>query len=307
MEKLAPLPKTNKDISSNWKALQAVLASERKKIHPKDSKSRHLHLKRKLQKTQVKPEIAESEPDIWFDDVDEVLIDSLKSKKSKMETEVKQQRHDNVEDKEKVSRKTDPLVKTASYEGLTKIVAMDCEMVGVGQDGQDSILARVSIVNQHGQCVYDKFVKATEDVTDYRTHVSGVRPQDLAKAEDFQTVQKEVSDILKNRVLVGHALSNDLQVLFLDHPRKNIRDTTRYKPFRTLFKGRTPSLKKLTAKVLNVEVQSGEHSSVQDAQAAMRLYTMYRQQWEKELRLKGNKNNSKKMKGKMAAKVKGTK
>ena len=60
---------------------------------------------------------------------------------------------------------------------------MDCEMVGVGSDGQDSILARVSIVNQFGQCIYDTFVKPTESVTDYRTHVSGVRAKDLAKGQ----------------------------------------------------------------------------------------------------------------------------
>lgn len=30
--------------------------------------------------------------------------------------------------------------------------------------------------------------------------------------EDFQTVQKEVADILHGRILVGHALRNDLKV-----------------------------------------------------------------------------------------------
>uniref|UniRef100_A0A8C6ZWY1 Exonuclease domain-containing protein n=1 Tax=Nothoprocta perdicaria TaxID=30464 RepID=A0A8C6ZWY1_NOTPE len=57
---------------------------------------------------------------------------------------------------------------------LTKAVAMDCEMVGVGPKGEDSIVARVSIVNQFGKCVYDKYVKPTEEVTDYRTAVSGI-------------------------------------------------------------------------------------------------------------------------------------
>ena len=56
---------------------------------------------------------------------------------------------------------------------------MDCEMVGVGDDGKESILARVSIVNQYGCCIYDKFVKPTERVTDYRTKISGVRRADL--------------------------------------------------------------------------------------------------------------------------------
>ena len=58
---------------------------------------------------------------------------------------------------------------------------MDCEMVGVGIDGSDSILARVSIVNVHGKCVYDKYVRPTEKVTDYRTEVSGIRRKNIVK------------------------------------------------------------------------------------------------------------------------------
>ena len=52
-------------------------------------------------------------------------------------------------------------------------------MVGVGTDGQDSVLARVSIVNKFGHTLLDKYVKPREKVTDYRTHVSGIRPSDL--------------------------------------------------------------------------------------------------------------------------------
>jgi len=66
---------------------------------------------------------------------------------------------------------------------LTRVVAIDCEMVGVGPDGEDSILARVSIVNQFGKCIYDKYVRPTEEVTDYRTAVSGIRPEDIKDGE----------------------------------------------------------------------------------------------------------------------------
>ena len=52
-------------------------------------------------------------------------------------------------------------------------------MVGVGWNGRDNQLARVSIVNHYGNCVCDKFVKPKENVVDYRTHVSGIRPEDL--------------------------------------------------------------------------------------------------------------------------------
>ena len=183
------------------------------------------------------------------------------------------------------------LVKEKSFQGITKILAMDCEMVGTGYLGKDSILARISIVNQFGHCIYDKYVKATEKVTDYRTKVSGIRPKDLASdnAEDFKVVQKEVSEMFQNRILVGHSIKNDFKVLFLDHPRKHIRDTAEYKPFRKLFGGRTPSLKNLTERLLGVKVQEGEHSSVQDAQATMRVYTMHKKQWENELKEKNAK------------------
>ena len=42
--------------------------------------------------------------------------------------------------------------------------------------------------------------------------------------------------------------------------------------------------------ILNVIFQEGEHSSVQDAQATMRLYTMFRKEWEEGLLKKRQKN-----------------
>merc|ERR1712018_153726 len=116
---------------------------------------------------------------------------------------------------------------------------------------------------------------------------------DIENANDFKVVQKEVSDILNDRILVGHAIRHDLKVLFLDHPKRMIRDTSTYKPFRAVFGGRTPSLKNLSARMLGVSVQQGEHSSVQDAQAAMRLYTMFRKDWEKDSTKRNRKDLSK--------------
>jgi len=36
---------------------------------------------------------------------------------------------------------------------VTKAVTMDCEMVGVDEDGRQDMLVRVSIVKQYGRCV----------------------------------------------------------------------------------------------------------------------------------------------------------
>lgn len=168
---------------------------------------------------------------------------------------------------------------------MTKHIAMDCEMVGIG-DGTESMIARVSIVNHHGACVYDKYVKPTERVVDYRTAVSGIRPHHLEDAEEFVIIQKEVAEILRGRVLVGHSLRNDLAVLYLSHPMRFLRDTSRYKPFRKVVMGNTPSLKKLAAELLGIDIQTGEHNSIEDAKTAMQLYMLYKKKWEVEIRSK---------------------
>ncbi|XP_015500336.2 RNA exonuclease 4 [Parus major] len=245
-------------------------------------------LKHKRRKAEEHVEQQPKEADIWFDDVDpkdiEAAIGPEAAEIARRNLGLETEQSQSVEQ---------VLVKEKAFDGLTRAVAMDCEMVGVGPKGEDSILARVSIVNQFGKCVYDKYVKPTEKVTDYRTAVSGIRPQNLNTGEDFKVVQKEVAEILKGRILVGHALQNDLKVLLLDHPQKKIRDTQRYKPFKQRVKSSRPSLKLLCERLLNVQVQTAEHCSIQDAQAAMRLYTLEKKKWEAAVR---NKVTTKKVK-----------
>lgn len=74
-----------------------------------------------------------------------------------------------------------------------KIVAIDCEMVGTGLKGRNSALARCSIVNYQGDVVYDKYIKPTSPVTDYRTRWSGIQWKHLVNATPFNMAQKEVS------------------------------------------------------------------------------------------------------------------
>ncbi|NXS29234.1 REXO4 exonuclease, partial [Pomatostomus ruficeps] len=245
-------------------------------------------VKHKRRKAEEHVEQQPKEADIWFDDVDPKDIEAAIGPEA-----AKIARRNLGLDTEQSQSVEQVLVKEKAFDGLTRAVAMDCEMVGVGPKGEDSIVARVSIVNQFGKCVYDKYVKPTEKVTDYRTAVSGIRPQNINTGEDFKTVQKEVAEILKGRILVGHALRNDLKVLLLDHPQKKIRDTQRYKPFKQRVKSSRPSLKLLCERLLNVQVQTAEHCSVQDAQAAMRLYTLEKKKWEAAVKNKANNKKSK--------------
>ncbi|XP_794891.3 RNA exonuclease 4 [Strongylocentrotus purpuratus] len=260
-DEMPQLPEEPQDVASNWKALATTLkasAPRNPKPKTKNSNARDKAVEKK-------------ENEIWFDDVDPALLEAEKGSSEHNASDI---------------------AGAGAYQGdnkITKCVALDCEMVGIGHEGKESILARVSMVNEYGHCIYDKFVKPREKVTDFRTEFSGVRPKDLFKgnAEEFLTVQKEIADIMKDRILVGHALKNDMKVLFLGQPRKLIRDTASYPHFRELMKTKRPSLKKLAKTVLGVTVQEGEHNSVEDAQTAMRLYTLHRTAWEKSLKQRG--------------------
>ncbi|KAJ7532529.1 hypothetical protein O6H91_13G007800 [Diphasiastrum complanatum] len=153
-------------------------------------------------------------------------------------------------------------------------------MVGVGYEGKRNSLARVSLVNLSGNVVYDKNVRPVEFVTDCRTKITGVRVCDLKRGEKFVVVQKEVSELLRGRILVGHALHNDLKVLLLSHPRKDMRDTMTYEHLQSKT-GRPQSLKYLADRYLGCKIQENAHSSVEDARAAMFLYNRFKDEWEK--------------------------
>lgn len=165
----------------------------------------------------------------------------------------------------------------------TDIVGIDCEMVGVGDGGEDHSLARVVIVNYYGGVLLDRFVRQRETVTDYRTAVSGIRAADLKNASELKDVQKEVYAILKDKIVVGHQLSSDLKVLMLDHPKLYIRDTARYGP---LLKapGKPHSLKQLAKEILEMNIQEAEHNPVEDAQIPLLVYRHVQKNWEQSIK-----------------------
>lgn len=181
-----------------------------------------------------------------------------------------------------------------------RYVAIDCEMVGVGSDGSKSALARASVVDWDGKVLLDTFVRVPERVTDFRTRVSGVRPKDIKAtnedAMDPDECRAAVGKLLMNKILVGHALKNDLSALMLTHPRRDIRDTARYKPFmrpsgRGGGKLRPRKLRDLVHENLGMRIQvEGEaHCSIDDARASMELFKVVKGRWEKELAGSGGK------------------
>ena len=184
-----------------------------------------------------------------------------------------------------------------------KYVALDCEMVGIGAGGKQSALARVSMTDWNHTVLLDTFVQVPDRVTDFRTHVSGVRAADIkAKNDDameLHACRLKVGQMLQKKILVGHALKNDLSALMLYHPRDDIRDTAKYRPFmrpsgRGGGKMRPRKLRDLVKQHLDLDIQvAGEaHCSIDDAQATMKLYRFAKDEWDRD-------EASKKMGGKI--------
>lgn len=173
-----------------------------------------------------------------------------------------------------------PLVPDGRKTELGRYLAMDCEFVGVGEDRKELALARVTIVNFYGHVVYDEYVKPREKVTDWRTWVSGVAPHHMAKAVTFEAAQAKVSEILDNRILIGHAVQHDLDSLFLSHPKSMVRDTSKLPEFRGISGGKPPALKKLMKHFLNCNIQVGTHCPLEDARATMLLFRLKKREFE---------------------------
>ena len=179
------------------------------------------------------------------------------------------------------------------FPSLSNYVGIDCEMVGAGKDGEDDILARVSIVDHGGNILLDSFVSTKEIITDYRTKVSGVRREDLVNAPDFDTVMEQVRAIADNKIVVGHELSGDKDAMDWYPPDHMVRDTAKFRKFRQRGGG-TPSLQTLVKENLDIPgFQSGEHSSVDDARAAIQLYIKFRDEWEPRIAEISNRKNPK--------------
>lgn len=212
------------------------------------------------------------------------------TKKKRSFPSLKELLKEEKKEKEKQAQreKIEALEASLSEEYKQKFIALDCEMVGIGDSGKISVLARVSLVDWHGNVVLDTFVKVPTRVTDFRTWVSGVQPKHLKKdAMEVEKCRETVAKIIQNKIVVGHALKNDFNALMLVH--HDVRDTSKYRPFQRYGgnKWRPRKLRDLVRENLELpDFQADSHDSVTDARATMELFKLVRAEWERELELK---------------------
>lgn len=65
-------------------------------------------------------------------------------------------------------------------------------------------LARVSLVNELNEQIFDSYVKPDKKVTDFVTHVSGITFSHIKNAPPQHKVLAEIKKLLINKIVVGH-------------------------------------------------------------------------------------------------------
>jgi len=146
-------------------------------------------------------------------------------------------------------------------------------------------------------------VKPDREVTDYRTFVSGITKEHLETAMTLEESRVKVMEHLNGKILVGHALKNDLKALGVHHPWQQTRDTAKYESFMQVrFDDGVlwpRKLRDLVHEKLHREIQvpGQSHSPYEDAMAALDLYKLVRTKFERIMQYKIQKTREIEQKG----------
>ncbi|PVF97794.1 hypothetical protein CPB86DRAFT_706380, partial [Serendipita vermifera] len=181
-------------------------------------------------------------------------------------------------------------------------------------EGNTKMVAQVTLVDWRGQAGYcmsaffpyflsllllglypnslpsllDVYVRPTRPVTDYRTATHGLDEHHLNSAEAWRwgAVKTKVTELLVNKILVGHALWASLELLEVSHPAVLTRDVATYMPFRRVLNysvescSSYPPLKDMMQHLMRRDMEPLFYNTTESARAAMDLFRSDKDTWE---------------------------
>ncbi|KAK9467389.1 ubiquitin carboxyl-terminal hydrolase-domain-containing protein [Lipomyces arxii] len=178
------------------------------------------------------------------------------------------------------------------------LVAIDAEFVALQQeeteirsDGTRSLirpsrlsLARVSVVRgdgpDNGVAFIDDYITTSDHIVDYLTEFSGIELGDLDPSVSkkslvpLKTAYKKLWLLLNlGCIFVGHGLANDFRTINIQVPKDQVIDTVDIYYIKA--RQRKLSLRFLAWYLLDQNIQTETHDSIEDAKTALFLYKKY--------------------------------
>lgn len=154
-------------------------------------------------------------------------------------------------------------------------VAIDCEMVKVRRAGKAErfALGHVCVVDAADESILlETYVRPDGVITDYLTRYSGLSEPVLRGAPPYEEARAAVVRLLEGRLVIGHGLDSDFKALRWRPLDPSLVADTRHLPWGPRI---SLKLRDLARDELGLEVQSGAHSPVEDALAALRLHKRF--------------------------------